>query len=66
MSAYVTRRSLRRNAARRRSCVPMIAQTTHPRRFMQWLTIAFWGFLLLTAGVLSTLAILGLFFGVQF
>ena len=66
MSAYVTKRSLARQALRRKSCMPMIAQTTNPRRFMLWLSIAFWGFLLLSGSVLFVIAFLGLFFGVQF
>lgn len=67
MSAYVTSRTLaRQSAAVRKAPLEMVPQTTNPRRFMQWLTIVVWLFVLLATGFVGTLALLGLIFGIQF
>lgn len=67
MSAYVTSRTLaRQSAAVRKVPLEMVPQTTNPRRFMQWLTIVVWLFVLLATGFVGTLALLGLIFGIQF
>ena len=65
MSAYATRRSLRRQAARRESCMPMVAQTTNPKRFWQWLLAGLWGLVLAGTAVVGAMAILALFFGIE-
>ncbi len=62
---YVTSRSLRRKAMRRERCMPMVPQTTNARRFWQWLFIVVWSAVLMATAVVGAMAILGLFFGIQ-
>jgi len=67
MSAYVTSRTLaRQSAAVRKPRRQQPPQTTNPRRLMQCLAIVVWLFVLLATGFVGTLALLGLFFGIQF
>ena len=67
MSAYVSPRTLaRQSAAVRKPRRQQPPQPSNHRRLMQCLAIVVWLFVLLATGFVGTLALLGLFFGIQF